>query len=212
MTYAVVLPFVHAPYARACLKTCKLKNLLVVDNTERNRGVMRSHNMGIDHMRRTDAEWLIVVSAAIRFGEPGGLDFAGQLQGHVIEAAGVYGWHLIAFHRETLEKVGRWDENFYPYGFDDIDLSIRIQKAFQVDGRQTQLWDKVEVDAADMGMAHSIKLAGVEAPPDPLIAYFERKWGRHPGAYQDETFDRPFNNPHNPIGYWPDIHGARWDQ
>lgn len=216
MKYTVVLPFAYKPYAVECINTMKFHedNLLLVDNTVNNMGIMKSHNLGIDKMFADDSDWLIIVSAAVRFGEPGGLDFVDQLaehsEHHVIEAAGVFGWHLIAFHRRTIELAGKWDENFTPYGFDDIDYSLRIQKALRLDNTK-QLWEKVPVDVKDMGMGHSIKLAKVHAPASPLIDYFVRKWGRHPGAYQDRDFDFPFNDPRNSLQYWPQAaNGSTW--
>jgi hypothetical protein len=195
------------------MKRCKL-NVFEVDNTKRNRGIMASHNLGIDEMRRNDSEWLIIMSAALRFGlSTGGLDFIEQLERHkghqVIEAAGVYGWHLIAFHRDTIETVGRWDTNFSPYGFDDIDYSIRFQLAFGATG---QLWHKVPVNVRDTGMAHSIKRGRIDAPAGPLIEYFRAKWGRHPGAWQEPHYEHPFNDASRSLKYWPAAWGDTWDR
>lgn len=210
-SYVAVLPWVHQPYRDAFMKTCRL-DVFEVDNSVDNVGIMRSHNLGIDRMRETDAEWLVVMSAALRFGPAGGLDFIDHLdrmKGHrVVEAAGVFGWHLIAFGRDTLDAIGRWDPNFSPYGFDDIDLSVRYQLVY---GNGGQLWDKVPVDVTDEGMGHSIKLAGVDAPAGPRIDYFVGKWGRHPGRSDLPTYEHPFNDPANPVGYWPEYEGERWD-
>jgi hypothetical protein len=212
-TYTAVLPFVYKPYRDRFMKRCKL-DVFEVDNTTTNRGVMRSHNLGIDEMKRAGSEWLVIMSAALRFDQDtGGRDFIEQLaqhEGHhVIEAAGVYGWHLIAFHCDTIERIGRWDANFSPYGFDDIDLSVRYQLAYQKTG---QLWDKVPVKVADTGMAHSIKLANVQADAAPLIEYFRAKWGRHPGSWQEPTYEHPFNDPGNPVQFWPAVEDDSWDR
>lgn len=210
-TYTAVLPFVWQPYRDEFMETCRLE-VFEVDNTVTNLGIMRAHNLGIDRMREDGTEWLVVLSAALRFGPAGGLDFIEHLDrmgGHrVVEAKGVYGWHLIAFHCDTLATIGRWDPHFSPYGFDDIDLSVRYQLAY---GNSGQLWDKVPVDVADAGMGHSIKLAEVDAPAQPRIDYFVKKWGRHPGDGNLPTYSRPFGNPGNPIGYWPSYEGERWD-
>jgi hypothetical protein len=209
-SYTAVLPWIYKPWRDACMKTCRL-DVYEVDNRQVNRGVMRSHNLGVDHMREHGNEWLVIMSAALRFGPAGGLDFIDQLDsmnGHqVVESAGVYGWHLIAFHRSTLDVIGRWDPNFSPYGFDDLDMSVRYQLAFGVGG---QLWDKVPVDVKDAGMGHSIKRANVAAPAQPLIDYFMAKWGRHPSASDRRTYRRPFNDSTNPIGFWPEYEGEAW--
>lgn len=212
-TYTAVLPYAYRPYRDAFMRRCRL-DVLEIDNTETNRGVMCSHNLGIDEMRRAGSEWLIVMSAALRFDKgTGGLDFIERLDEHaghrVVEAAGVYGWHLIAFHRSTLERIGRWDANFSPYGFDDIDMSVRYQLAF---GSGGQLWDKVPVAVRDVGMAHSLKLGKVSADALPRIAYFQSKWGRHPGASDQPTYEHPFNDTTKPIQYWPAAGGDSWDR
>lgn len=223
MKYLVVLPYVHQPYLDECWATMapELKdNTLVIDNTVHNRGIMRAHNMGVEGMRAKGADWLIILSAAVRFGEPGGLDFVKVLEDHmdhyVIHAASnnvkggmqqegggghnkVFGWHLTAFKAEVFDNIGLWDENFSPYGFDDIDLSIRIQKFYK--GRAG--WDTYPIDVSDTTMSHSINLAGVKSPSEPKIEYFKRKWGRAHGDWQVEAWDYPFNNPNNDLKYWP---------
>lgn len=237
MTYVVVLPYVHQPFFEACMATVKFprENMLIIDNTVDNIGIMRSHNRGIDFMRQHGADWLIIMSAAIRFGAPGGLDFIEQLEAHpdhyVIHAASsnvvggkqndgsegggvnaVRGWHLTAFHRDVFDKVGRWDENFSPYGFDDIDLSIRIQKVY----KGAPGWDTFPIDVSDTIMSHSISLAKVKSPSAPRLLYFVEKWGRHPGAYQLGEYEYPFNNPEYPLKFWPSgslvpAGGGKWD-
>jgi hypothetical protein len=210
-TYTAVLPWVLRSYRDAFAETCRL-NVYEVDNSEHNIGIMRATNLGIDQMRVNGTEWLVVMSAALRFGPAGGLDFIDHLDrmdGHrVVEAAGVFGWHLIAFHCDTIAAVGKWDPNYSPYGFDDLDLSVRYQLVY---GNGGQLWDKVPVDVADAGMGHSVRQGRVVAPAEPRIVYFEKKWGRHPGAWQEPTYEHPFDNADNPVGYWPEFEGERWD-
>lgn len=236
MKYVAVLPYVWEPYRRKFLGTLsdEIKpNLLQVDNTHNNLGIMKSHNMGIDFMKERGADWLIVFSAAIRFGTNGGLDFLEILQQHpdyhVIHGASdnvvggkqadpeggginkVFGWHLVAFHRSVFEAIGRWDENFTPYGFDDIDLSLRIRK-----GIPNVKWDTYPCDVNDTRMGHSLFYAPQavgEAESDPRILYFSKKWGRHPGAWQWDGWEHPFNNPEHDLKYWPPApNGGHWDE
>ncbi len=209
MKYLVLLPSAYQPYTDECVASMApelREHLELVDNTVVNKMVQPSWNIGVRKVIDQKLNWLILLSAAIRFGEPGGMDFVKALEEHaghtVLEAMPVFGWHFIAFSRECLELVGEFDENF-PIYFGDIDYSLRIQKAYNVDGRQAQLWDKAEVDVQDMGMAHGIKHAGIVDPAEPRIEYFKRKWGIHPGAYQLEAYATPFDNPNNSISYWP---------
>lgn len=208
MKYTVVLPYVYEPYFKECIKTCKFdpNNMLVIDNTKENIGIMRSHNLGVKKMHDDDSDWLIILSAAIRFGKKGGLDFIEALEKHpdhiALEAADVFGWHLIAFSRNLVDKVGLWDENFTPYGYDDLDYSWRIQQAFGLDAR-SQLWEKVYIDVKDTTMAHSLELGGVKPDNEKLRQYYYKKWGVLPEDNHDNAFVRPFNFTGNPLTYWP---------
>lgn len=223
MTYQAVLPFVYQPYLDECWATMAPElrdNTLVIDNTVHNRGIMRAHNMGVEAMRAKGADWLIIVSAAVRFGAPGGMDFIKVLEDHddhiVIHAASdnvaggkqqgsdggenkVFGWHLTAFKAEVFDNIGVWDENFSPYGFDDIDLSVRIQKHYKGERR----WDTYPIDVSDTTMSHSINLAKVVSPSEPKIEYFHRKWGRYHGEWQEPGYDHPFNDTSKSLAYWP---------
>lgn len=225
MKYVVVVPYAYQPYFDEFKATLKIpeENCLFVDDTSPagGIGIMKAHNMGIDFMRERGADWLIVMSAGIRFGEKGGLDFIELLDQykdlHVINGAGLnrennsimaMGYHLTAFKADVFSGIGRWDENFTPYGFDDIDLMLRMKKYF---GNQLK-GDTFPVDMEHISRSHSIQLAGVEAPSDPRIAYFVEKWGRHPGAWQWDGWTYPFNNPEHSLAYWPPAkNGGKWD-
>lgn len=228
MKYVVVAPYAYRPYFDEFLATLKIPkdNCLFIDDTSPvgGIGIMKAHNMGIDFMKQRGADWLIVMSASIRFGEKGGLDFLEVLERHndlhVINGGGkaiidgheqtlAMGWHLTAFKAEVFENVGRWDENFTPYGFDDVDLTIRMRKFYKPENLKI---DTFIVDMEHTTRSHSISLAGVEAPSGPRIAYFVEKWGRHPGAWQWDGWEHPFNLPENSIKYWPPAaNGGHWD-
>lgn len=104
-----------------------------------------------------------------------------------------------AFHRRVFDTVGRWDSNFDPYGCDDLDLSLRLQKHF----KGAPGWDTYPCDVSDTVMAHSINLAGIVSPYPPRAAYFTRKWGRDPADWQNPGFDHPFNDETLPLSFWP---------
>ncbi len=237
MKYVAVVPYTYQTYFDEFMATCKFprENILAIDNTttEKNLGVMASHNNGIDFMKEKGADWLVVISPAIRFGDNGGLDFIKILEEHpgyhVIHGASenveggkqadpeggghnkVFGWHLVAFSKQTLDAIGRWDENFTPYGFDDIDLTLRIRGHF----KESTLWDTYPCDVTDTRMSHSLHFVPDvvgEASSTPRIAYFVEKWGRHPGAYQLGNYETPFNDPSNSLAFWPPAsNGGKWD-
>lgn len=212
--FLVVLPYVVNEYADRCLASMRFAEagrVMPIDNTVNNRGIMRSHNMALDE-RRPD-EWLIICSAALEFGSrEGGLDFIDHLTTYgdthgVISASGTFGWHLVAFRPDVCEKMGRWDENFTPYGYDDNDLSIRIHKAMP-----DLLWGGYPIMVKDHGMAHSLKVGGVQTiGSHRLLNYWHRKWGAAPGSEYGDYYNRPFNSFAHDLNYWPDINGARWD-
>lgn len=221
MRYTCVTPFVYQPYMDACAETCRFDDASWMrwDNTMTNLGIQRVVNMGIDKMFRDDADWLIYMSTTMRFGEPGGLDFIDHLEQNptyaVIEAQGyttqsIWGWHLIAFSRKTVEDVGRWDENFHPAYYDDLDYSLRFQKRYAMDfvdtdGPDRRAWEKLQIQAEDAGAAHGLKLAGVKIDPWQHQNYFRQKWGRHPDHPYEPSFDRPYNDPQNPVSFWPSV-------
>jgi len=212
--YVAVLPSIWPPYTDDCVATMSEHfhaNTLIVDNHPQNIGVSKSWNLGVDYMQERQADWLILLSAAIRFHKHGDLKYACELQSpwRIVEARPVYGWHLIAFHRHIFDSIGRFDENFHSY-FGDIDWSIRIQHAYKP---ADPPWNKVTVDVTDTGMAHGIKLAHADQQPDwqsadEAINYFKQKWGRHPGG-TEPPYQHPFNNPDHGLDYWPCNHSAR---
>ena len=210
--FLVVMPYLWQEYADDCIATTRFGEFgrfMPIDNTMVNRGIMRSHNLALD--AREPDEWLVIMSAALRFGPQGGMDFIDHLTTHahngVMSCSDTYGWHLVAFRPDVIERMGRWDENFTPYGWDDIDLSIRIHKLMP-----EVKWAGMPCDLTDMGMAHSIKIAGLRAPAQPLLDYFKTKWLCEPGSEFDEYSNHPFGDTSNHLNYWPDINGASWNQ
>lgn len=198
MSYVCVMPWVDRVWRADCLDSCDL-DVFQVDNSQKNLGVPRSWNIGIDLMRSRDADWLIVMSSAVRFGKPRGKDFLDLLEEradhHVIQPLATFGWHLVAFRRDAVEAAGRFDENFFPGYYEDIDYSIRLYHAgMNVRGGYA-------CDVMDAGMAHSIKECGITVDDRALRIYFYKKWGAFPGASWDDYYSRPFDR--FPLDYWP---------
>lgn len=196
-----MLPSIYPLWTRRCLDTMgpALRTLThVVDNTETNVGVGAAWNRGIDRMQDQGVDWLVIISAAVRFGDSGGDDFLAELDAHpdavAIEAGHGIGWHLIAFPRATIEAVGRFDENFFAYE-EDIDYGRRISLALV---REPPYWTKVSVDVAIAGFSHGVDLGGVRIDNARQLAYYADKWG---GSKGRETYALPFND--HPIDYWP---------
>lgn len=214
VTFKVSLPFVSEEDCNACIATMSSKfrdNVDFIDNSVpgKNCGVAASWNQTLDKVLAEQLDWLILLSTSIRFKESSSLDFIQALNQFnkytVIEAMPVLGWHLIAFSKDCLAKVGKFDKNL-PIYFGDIDYSLRIQKAYDIDlreGEQKLLWDKVEININDLGMGRAAKLIDVNDPAEPRIEYFKKKWNRHPGAWQEDSYEHPFNDPTKPLSWWP---------
>jgi hypothetical protein len=202
MKYVACLPFRVKEFRDEFMSGCKL-NIFEVDNTENNLGIMVSHNLGVKKLYEDDAEWFIILSAALRFGEPGGLDLIEYLKttdAQIVEGFDLYGWHLMAFRKDVVDAVGEWDENFSPYGYDDLDYAIRIKKAIP-----NVKWEKIKFDISDTVMGHSISLGGVRSNDNVLHQYFYNKWGHYPGGGNpiEEYYDTPFNLPNVDVKYYP---------
>lgn len=234
MSYLIVMPFVYGPYFDSCMESLDepvKENVFSVDNTSDNRGLSESWDMGIDEMRKRGSDWLIVCSPAIRF-EDGGRDFDSVLEENkladVIHFAtkqydgpdqyirgksrgyneGLLGWHLTAIPRRTIDAVGYFDPNFYPLYFEDIDYDLRINKHYN----WLPNWKIAAVGAHGTTLAHSITLAGIKAPAEPLISYFATKWGVHPNATRLlGSYEHPFNEEDKSVAFFPPHHGRTWD-
>lgn len=205
MNFVVVLPSIYQPWTDRCLKhACPelLDNLLLVDNTEHNRGVAGSWNLGVDRMFKQRADWLVVLSAGIRFDpDIGGRDFLDQMEQAPSGWAGVeaghgMGWHLIAFRRRVFRMIGRFDENFFPAYWEDNDFARRMILATSNEG---PLWTKVPCNVSLQGFSHGVDLGGADTKPHLMAAYYQAKWGSMPGG---EFYTTPFNCAVG-LDYWP---------
>lgn len=213
MTYLIVLPSIWPNYTAACLYTMHpaVRAPMVVDNAapEENRGVAASWNLGRAAVLERRLDWLVVLSAAIRFGDHGGRDFIAALDApeytdaRAIEGGdnpGAHtglGWHLIAFRRETLATVGPFDEIFWPAYWEDNDWSMRYQVAYDC-YKSGQLWPKPPVDAVVAKAAHGIQLAHVEVDFVKNRIAYEQKWLGPPGH---ERTSHPYGDPSLPITF-----------
>lgn len=211
--YVAVVPSIYQPYTDACVASCKLDNVIVVDNTVDNHGVAASWNIGARAMYEQGADWTVIISAGVRFGEPGGLDLVEAMAEYpdaLIVEAGRYrsstdpkdgfGWHLFAVHRRTFDDVGLFDENIWPAYLEDTDFNYRM-KAFygdRFDWSRAPHWPRVPVDGDLASKSHGAALGKVKTGFGQMD-YYIRKWGAPPPG----EWAHPFNDPANPISFWP---------
>jgi GT2 family glycosyltransferase len=161
-----------------------------------NLGVVRAWNIAL----REGHDQTIVCSTSVRFPE----GFAAALR--VIERHAVpdgfysqLGWHLASVGRACVEKVGLWDENFYPCYFEDCDYGRRSTLAGIYGVPGATLWHH-QTPAISSGFAKAAKTRIFVENRPALAMYYQRKWG---GPYRGEVYTRPFNDPINQLGDWP---------
>lgn len=196
VSFLAVLPSVYPLWTDRCVNSMSPEfqaGLLTVDNTVTNVGVGAAWNQGLDRVVAEQRDWLVLLSAATRFGPAGGDDFLvelaiGRPDVVAIEAGHGVGWHLIAFPRWVVEAVGRFDEIFFAY-MEDIDYSRRISLTLGLD---PPYWNKTaDLDVSIAGFSHGVDLAKVHVDNYELAWLYERKWGGAKGA---ETFDVPYGS------------------
>lgn len=209
MSFVLVIPSILADWTAACVESMAAElfgRTVVIDNTRINRGVAGSWNLGMVALERAGADWLILCSAAVRFGRMGGVEFIEALdewkgEAHAVEASQGLGWHLIAFPASTCGRVGRFDENCWPAYEEDLDFSRRMQLAYG--GLDHLVWPKVEVDATLAGVSHGLDPGHVHVDFVGLEGYMARKWNGHKDLWPQQGFSQPFNDPTKDWRWWP---------
>ena len=168
---------------------------IFVDNFTVNRGVAPSWNLGIAQAEDLDADWLVLCSEAMRFGEPGGRDF----ERRVITSRDApwvdcgYSWHLIALRMNVIYHVGRFDETFWPAYYEDADYDRRLQLAGFFSPRAP---DRPEppvggIDVVEVGAGHSIDAGLVSVDMGIQAAKYATKWG---GGKGHEQYTTPYGS------------------
>lgn len=220
--FLVVLPIITAPYADICVESLLMKDssaeidpadILVIDNTRggwaaekyglptyrdpdgHNLGVARSWNVGVRQVLDRGLDYLVIMSASMRFGPlihtswtRQMLEFWGE---RVIEAHGL-SWHLIALHRTCFERIGLFDTNFHAY-FESIDWCRRLRLVGWEEG-----FIHVWINALCQGTA--LHISEISCPAKPLIAYYNTKWRGDKG---EEKYDLPWGD--KPLDYFEEV-------
>lgn len=216
-----ILPYVYAPYLDECLATLQIprEQILFVDGRlPEDGGCAWAINKGIDFMNAKNADWLVVLNPALRFGEEGGNDILDYLYSAEADRTNMIffkdregnnlAWHCCAISRQIVDAIGKLDTNFSPVYFEDVDYDLRYRKAFGKGGIKT-----AQIDVINESYGHSVKLAGKKPDVNYLITYFATKWGIHPSAVHDlKSYDFPFNDKKNSFAFWPAANGGVWNE
>lgn len=100
------------------------------------------------------------------------------------------GYSFFGLNRIAIEKVGYFDENFYPIYFEDSDYTRRLALA------GIPFHSCTETNIFHKGSASIGTVAELNRQNNHTFqannAYFVRKWGGQPG---NEIFPNPFNSP-----------------
>lgn len=165
------------------------------DPENHNLGVPRAWNIGVREILQKGSEYdyVTLMSASMLFGPIKETTWTRQMRtfegANCIESEG-HSWHLIAFHKRIFERIGLFDENFYPGYFEAIDFAYRL-KMCNLEGGWPHIW--VNALSQDVGRHSDLVLA------PPLLEYYRQKWGGDKG---EEQFVLPFQD--KPLGYFED--------
>lgn len=189
------------------------EDVLVVDNTRagdayrgcglgyyrdpdgHNLGVARSWNIAAQRVLNEGRRYLLLMSSSLLFGPIMHTTWLEQMQRfwgeRVIECDG-HSWHLIAFHREVLERVGLFDSNFYPAYHEATDYGYRMRMV-DWEGGWRHCWVNV------LSRATARHVDDVACPAEPLLSYYRAKWGGDKGH---ELYTKPFGC--HPLAFFQD--------
>lgn len=183
---------------RICVDSMKCQsNSFYIAEMPLNAGVAASWN---EVIKLFPAPWWLIVNSDIEFA-PGDLakfEQAIQTTEAGIVADGINNMACFGITANCVQRVGLFDENFFPAYGEDIDYMRRC-RLLGVEHRYLQ----------GTGMRHD-RSSTVKALPAELQdrnretfeankAYYERKWGGWEGQ---ETFEHPFNDPGWPVWAW----------
>lgn len=214
MIPVIGIPYLNRPdLLRRCLNSIDVHydKIVIVDNSETaipisfQYKVIRHPNAGVaaswnEVIKLFPAAWWLLVNNDIEFA-PGDLakfEEAIQTTEAGIVADGINNMACFGITANCVQKVGLFDENFYPAYGEDIDYMRRC-RLLDVEHRYLQ----------GMGMRHD-RSSTVKAFPAELQernretfeankAYYIRKWGGWEGQ---EMFHHPFNDPGWPVWAW----------
>ena len=215
INYVICIPiYVVTEKVHKCLQSLAGENVFIIDNTGRqdckvfegmgfeieyqtqNIGIPKSWNLGL----KKGYDWTFISSSSMLFNKPfshitdmlKGYDKAMFRTGH--------DWHFLAVHKKAVEKIGYFDENFYPGYFENTDWDYRCYLA---DIYEYKMHEIDAVCQAD----HECITNGLQVPGVKLHQYLTSKWGEDNkeinwGVGHWGQYTNPFNDPTKTIDYW----------
>jgi hypothetical protein len=195
MSTLVTVPVIDPGLSIECLNSIDPAiDLLVVDNCVdplpwdrpgatvvrpgRNLGVARSWNLAVRAAAAGGHDAVAFISAAVRFGQSGCRDLAGIDPGKWGVTPEPAGWHTAVLTTALFDRVGVFDENWFPAYYEDADMVRRAALAgIHFGAGETVL------DLIIGGPGHGIDALRHQHPGlhtvnyDALAAYWDMKWG-----------------------------------
>ena len=189
-----------------CIETINIEKdrILLVDNTPQslckkfekygynvlfhpeNLGVARSWNLGI----KQGHDWTFLVSCSVRFPESF-TEVVNVLEKHNSEYIFMtyLGWHLTAVSKKLVEKIGYFDENFYPAYCEDTDYVKRMHISnIPMELKEVPAY----IQKVNIGL-----ISGARVNESRTDRYWREKWG---AGVNEVGYPLPFGD--KPIDYW----------
>jgi hypothetical protein len=208
------------------MKSLEGHNVLIIDNSgneeckvyadkygfevlyqKENIGVPRAWNLVLKRKK----DWTFIVSSSMIFAKNFSniLEMVENFEGLIFRTN--HGWHCVGIHKDVIEKVGYFDQNFYPGYLEDSDFDYRCRLAGIQECHTNNINAQCQVDGG-------ATIDGVEVRILPLRKYFFSKWN---GVEQnhlplgdlegvpvvwsgDESlFTRPFGDSEKDLSFFP---------
>lgn len=210
MNHLIVIPAIDPANLAACLDSMDptvRERVMVIDNTDdgsiwdsvptcqksyRNIGVAASWNAGCRAGFEAGADFVTVCSSSMRFDPDGGValtstaDFASAHRQWLWGFESLNGWHLFTVGRLTWERIGEFDEVFWPAYFEDNDYIWRMRCAGILPPAGPHTPDRKipwipTISYPCAGDALAVKSGAVTVDLAALEARYCEKWGGPPG-------------------------------
>jgi len=193
MTYSVIVPvLVNFPGLAKLLASIDEPFVpVVVDNWVENRGVAAGWNYGIKKSLEMGIEKFVIMNDDASFQEgsyPSQL--IKELDDDTAFVMAEVGFAAFATHKAAIDRIGFFDEKFFPAYFEDNDFAYRaklegmsykgiIHCKVEHEGSKTQFWNGT--GDSERTVSHDQFRTN--------RSYYKQKWGGEPGY---ETFLTPF--------------------
>jgi hypothetical protein len=223
------------------MESIKDKNVLLIDNSgnrecevfekmygfqveyqSENIGLARAWNIAL----KKNHDWTFFVSSSMLFNKPFShiIDMLNDFKGVMFRTQ--HGWHLCGINKKLVSAIGYFDENFYPYNFDDCDwdhrcLLLEEQLINDPESDVAVSWRdyfvhpntpisyvmRISAEAAEVDVTCQVDggatIDGLKININGVHDYFKSKWGGDRTREGWGEYKHPFNDPTKSLDYWP---------